>query len=173
MSVFITPRPRVAALKLGVRALARLSAGDDFSLTAREGIVVHAEGHGGGRLLDADGGKRPGVGRVGDGVADPRLDPGDGDDVAGRGLVDLLAREPIKGEELRDLGRREAALVIDARDGLALTERAALQATHGDPADVVVVRRRGHEQLRRRRWVDVGPRYPVDDRVEQRLERRA
>src|SRR5439155_27204934 len=77
------------------------------------------------------------------------------------------------GEELGDLRRREPAVVVDARDGLTLTERAALETTNGDAADVVVVRRRGHEELRRRRGVDVGTRYAVDDRVEHRLERRA
>src|SRR5205823_1056535 len=160
---------RDVALKLGVQALAKLSARDELSLTAREGTVVHAEGHAEGRLLDADRRKRPRVGRIGDGVADPRLDPGDGDDVAGRGLVDLLAREPIEGEELRDLCRREAALVIDARDGLAVAVRSTLQVTNSDAADLVVICCRGHEELRRRRGVDVGTRYAVDDRVEQRL----
>src|SRR5436190_7069018 len=107
---------RDIALELGVETLAKLAARDELSFAARERAVVDAERHAKGRLLDTDRWKWPRVGRVRDGVADPRLDARDGDDVPGGGFVDLLAREAVEGEELRDLGRREVPLVVDPRD---------------------------------------------------------
>ena len=63
--------------------------------------------------------------------------------------------------------------MVDARDGLSLVQRAALQPPHGDPSDVVVVCGGGHEELCRGRRIDVRSRDAIDDRVEQRLERGA
>src|SRR5205085_7774511 len=48
-----------------------------------------------------------------------------------------------------------------------------LETTDGDAPLVIVVRRRRHEQLRRAVRIDVRRRDLIDDRLEQRLERRA
>ena len=63
--------------------------------------------------------------------------------------------------------------MVDPRDRLARSERPALEPPHRDLPDVVVVGRRRHEQLRGGVARDIRRRYPLDDGVEERLERRA
>jgi hypothetical protein len=78
-----------------------LAAGQVLALAAGEGAVVDAEGHAHGRLFDQDGRQRPGIVRIGQGIADAHVgDAGHGDDGAGLdlGLGDAL--QVVEGEDL-------------------------------------------------------------------------
>src|SRR5205823_12891699 len=68
---------------------------------------------------------------------------------------------------------RQLSGMVDPRDRLPAPQRAALEAADGDAPDVVVVGGRGDEELRGCVRVDIGRWDPLEDRVEQRLERRS
>ena len=79
---------RHVALELAHQALADLAAGDELAFLAGERRGVHLEVHDQRRLVDGDRRQRIGVVDVADRVADVHvLDAGDGNDVAGDGLV--------------------------------------------------------------------------------------
>src|SRR5205085_9414429 len=118
--VAVRDAQRDVALELRVEALAKLAAGDELSFAPGEWAVVHAERHAKGGLLDADGRKGPWIGSVGDGVADPRFDAGDRDDVDRRSLVHLHAGKTVEAEELCDVRRIDVTVMVAARDSVAL-----------------------------------------------------
>ena len=93
--------------ELAVQAVLDLAGGDLGALGApghRRG--VDADGHGDGRVVHGDERQRARVLGVYEGLADGDvLDPGDGDDVAGMGLLGRLAVQTLGDEELGDAGR--------------------------------------------------------------------
>ena len=89
------------ALGLAEQPVADLARGDLLALAAGQRAVVDAEGHRQGRRIDRDGRQRRGQFRRADGVRDGGLgQAGDGDDVAGLGLLHRHAVQAAEGQQL-------------------------------------------------------------------------
>src|SRR3990172_5083885 len=94
---------RNVRLQLAMNAVEDLPAGHElaFPSAKRRGIGAHGDLER--RLLDLDGGERLWGVRIGNRIPDTRLlDPGEGNDIAGRGLLNLQPLEPTADIDLVD-----------------------------------------------------------------------
>ena len=108
--------PRTSLLEAGLD----LAAGDVLALAPGERRGVDAERHPQGRRVDVEPRQRPRVGRVGEGVADGHLgQPGDADDVARAGLLDVDAVDAVRGLEAGDrAAQRHGPAGLDRAGGV-------------------------------------------------------
>ena len=156
-------------LALLEQALLELAGAHDVALPAHERAGGRLEDDGQGGLLDLDGLHLDGVVDVGHHVADVCIvDAGEGDDVAGRGLVCLLAAQGLEGVELLDDGLVALlAVVLDDEHLVARGDLAAVEAAGADAAHVLAVvdgaDLHGHGAL----GVDVRGGDVLEDGVEQ------
>ena len=123
------------------------------------------------RLVDRDHRQRPRVVRIGERLADRHLgDAGDGDDLAGAGLLGLDAVERLGHVQLRHLRPLDRPVGAAPGDLLRAPDRPLLDAAEREPADV----RRGvevrDERLERMALLVGRRRDALDDQVEERLE---
>ncbi len=96
------------------------------------------------------------------------LDPGEGDDVAGRCLLDLDAVEPEEAENLHDPLLPCRALAVDHGDRHVAADGAARDPADADRADVARVVELRHLQLQGPLPVYLRRRAVTDDRLEER-----
>ncbi len=83
-----------------------------------------------------DRGQRPGIGRIGERLADGDLgDSCDRDDLAGTGFARLYTLESLSHEQLADPRRLDAAVVAAPRHRLAATDRALHHSAQREPAE--------------------------------------
>ena len=159
---------RDVAFELVDQALVDLAAGDIAPLAPGEGAVVDLEDHAHRRVLDLDRRQGPGVGRVGQRVADahPRH-ARDGDDRARLRLVNRLALEVAEDVDLTDGLRAGLAVGGDMDHRLAGAQHAAAQAPHGDLADIAAVFEGGDQQAGRGLGLYLRRRQVADDGVEE------
>ena len=95
---------RDVAEQLLLEPIAQVARRDVLPVAAGHRRRVDAEDHRHRRLVDGDRRNRHVVLGVGDRLADRDvLDAREADDVAGGGLIDLDALQPVEGEQLRDL----------------------------------------------------------------------
>src|SRR5690606_35107291 len=140
------------ALELALESLAQLAAGDELALAPCHRRGVDEELHRHRRLVDAEHRQGLQVLGIAQGRPDAELfDAVDGDDVAGRGLIDHGALESGEAQYLVDLAadRRNARLgriAIEDADHLAGAYPAAVDAADADLPHVAgIVERRNLE----------------------------
>ena len=115
------------------------SGGDLLAVAAGEGRGVDADGDRQAGLVDGDDGQRHGVLGVGQRLADGHLgEAGDGDDLAGRGLVDRDPLELLGDVELGHLDPLDGAVGPAPGHRLAPLDRAVVDPAHGQATDVGV-----------------------------------
>ena len=172
-----SPRPRTsnASLEFGRPDLDRdvaedllleagldLAAGDVLALAAGQRRGVDPERHPQRRRVDVEPRQRPRVGRIGQRVADRHLgQPGDADDVARAGLLDVDAVDAVRGLEAGhraaqgdrpaglDRARRVVGLLAHDDDPLAGPDGPVPDPPDGHPADVLVGGQVRDEELER------------------------
>ncbi len=155
-----------------VQPLAQLAGGDVLAVAAGKGRVVDREDHLQRGLVDGQARQRPRMVRVADRVADFHLlQADDRHDVAGRRLVDLQPPQVFKDVEGHDLGRRRLVVRLQQGDGLALPQRARLDAADGDAADVLGPVQRGDQHLQRRVRLDIRAGDFPQHQIQQRTHR--
>ena len=123
-----------------IKALAEVSAGDEFSFSADEGGIVDAEHHGQRGRLDLRCFQGQGIQRIADAVGDVYgFEADERDDVARLGFLDVLAAKAVEDLNLLDFAFDLCAIAAADRDLLAGFDLAVVDATDADAADVVVV----------------------------------
>ena len=150
------------------------------------GRGVDAEGHRQRRRVDVEARQRARVARLGDRVADRDLGQArHGDDLAGPGLGDVHALHAVRGLEARDRpGERDhppgldrargvVGLLADDGDPLAHPDGPVADPADRHPADVLVRRQVGDQELQRVSRLEDGRRRDLDEQVEERAEVRA
>ncbi len=160
---------RDVAEQLACQPVSQVPRCDELPLPARHRRRIDAKNHRHGRLVDGGGWNRDAVLGVGDGLADRDVrDPRQADDVAGGGVLDFDALEPVEGEELRDLRLLDAIVELEHRDGVAKLHRAVEDAPDGNASQVLARVEVGNEHLQRRLGVSTRRRHMVHDRLEER-----
>ena len=161
-------------LRLAHQALSDHAGLHLLAVAARERAVVDAEGHGDRGRVDRLGRQGHVDRRVADRVGHGRLrHAGEGDDVAGDGLVDRLLAEAAEGEDLRHAERLDPlSLAAERLDLIAGAQRAALDPPRQEPADERIGAERRGEHAER---LTGGGGLPGggdvrDDELEQRVE---
>ena len=142
---------------------------------------VDPERHAQRRRVDVEARQRARIGGIGERVADRHLgQAGDADDVAGAGLLDVDAVDAVRGLEAGhgagqghrparlDGARRVVGLLADDRDPLAGPDRPVPDPPDRHPADVLVGRQVGDQQLERMAGRVGHRRRDLDEQVEQR-----
>ncbi len=150
------------------------------------GEVLTAERHAQRRRVDVEARQRPRVGGIGQRVADRHLgQAGDADDVARAGLLDVDPVDAVRGLEAGhgagqrhrparfDGARRVVGLLADDRDPLAGPDRPVPDPPDRHPADVLVGRQVGDQQLERMVGRVGHRRRDLDEQVEERPQVRA
>ena len=157
--------------QLGLEPVLDQAGGELGALAAGERRRVDADRHGERRLVDGDDGQRSRVVGVGEGLADRDLvDAGDGDEIAGAGLVDGHAGELLGEEQLGDLHALDRPVGAAPRGLLALAHGAFHDAAQCEAADVLVGVEVGHPGLQRRALGVGGRRDGGQHHVAQRGE---
>ena len=162
---------RDVAHQLALEPVLHHARGEPGARLARERRGVDPDRHAEGRLVDRDQRKRPRVLGVGDRLADRDLrDAGDGDDLAGAGLVGRHAREPLVHVQLGEPDVLDRAVAPDPRHLLALADRSVVHAAEREPADVRVGVEVRDARLKRVRLVVGRRRDALHEQVEQRAQ---
>ncbi|MPM56064.1 hypothetical protein SDC9_102863 [bioreactor metagenome] len=132
---------------------------------------VDADRHRDRRLVDGDQRQRPGILRVGQGLADGDLgDARDGDDVAGAGGLGRDPLERLGHQQLGELDVLDGAVAPAPGHRLALAQLALLDPAQRQPAEVGRRVEVGDVRLQQATLLVRGGRDGVEDRLEQRLQ---
>ena len=130
--------------QLPLQAFLELAGGQVFAAAPGEGGAVDLEGHAHRGLVHRQWRQGLRVVRVAEGIGDVgRLDPRDGDDVAGAGLLHLHTVQSHVTEDLTDLAAVDVPVAGDLHHRLIAPHGTAGDAPHGDGPDVArIVQRR-------------------------------
>jgi hypothetical protein len=163
---------RHVADELGLEPVEHLARGELVAVLAGERRGVDADRDAERRLVDGDHRQRPRVVQVGERLADRHLgDAGDGDDLAGTGLVGLDALQCLGHVQLADLRLLDRPVGAAPGDVLAAADGAVPNAAECETPDVgrrIEVR---DERLQRMARVVLGRRDRLDEQVHERRER--
>ena len=155
-------------------SLVPAAAPDDGRAGERRG--VHPQGHADARIVDGDHRQRPGIVRVGQGVADHDLrDAGHGDDVA-RARPLRRGVDPVQGlgdVDLRQPDPLDAAVVTAPGHRVALLDPAVADPAQRQPADVGRGVQVGDQRLEGMPLLVGRRRDALGQQVEEHLEIRA
>ena len=147
-----------------------MARGDELAFLARKGGIVDDEGHLQGGFIHLDQGQGLGVVRAGDRFTDIHLIKARyGHQIAGPGLVDFDAREPLEAEQLADAAPFDTAVIPNQGDGLAVADRAVVDLADHDPAQEIGIIEGGHLHLQGLLRIADGGRHMAQDRVKERL----
>ncbi len=160
---------RDVALGLLHQAGADDAGGDLVALGAGERGIVDEERHRQRRRVDRLRLQRLAHGRLAQRVGDVEfLEPGDGDDVAGLGLLDRRALDAAEGEDLRHAALLDdLARAVEHLNGLVGLHRAGEDAA-GDDAPEIGVGLEQRPQHAEAAFLDGRRGHVLDDEVEQR-----
>ncbi len=157
--------------KLLFQPLAKVPGGDELALLAREGGIVHGEGHFDGGVGNFHEGQRLHAFRGAQGAADGDVrHTGQRHDLTGVGFGNGVLAQAVELVQRHDLALGLHAGVMEVADGDLLIDLdgAPLHTADGDTAHVVVIVDGGNQQLKRRGVVAVRGGNVVDDGLEQR-----
>ncbi len=134
---------------------------------------VDPDGHRQAGLVDADDGQRPGVDRVGQGLADGDVgEPGHGDDLSRPGRLGGDAMESLGDEQLGDLHPLDLPVGPAPGHHLAAGDGPLADPAHGQAAEIGGAVEVGHQGLE---WVPVlvgGGGDALHQQLEEGLQRR-
>ena len=149
-----------------------MAAGDILAFLAEEGRVVDGEEHRHGGLVDLDGGQSLGVVDIADGVANLEGDilvevHEHGANLTGlhRSLYSLFSKT-LKDIEFLNLSLHHSTVAFGEGDVLTRLQGAAMEASHGDTAEVGTVVEGGNHHLGGT-LVGLGRGYMLDDEVHE------
>ncbi len=159
--------------KLAVQTVLDHAGGELVALAFGSGQrgIVNAEGHGDGRIVDVDERQRLRVVRIDDGLTDHDVvHTGDGDDVAGARGFDRGAVQTLRAQQFGDAEVLQGSVHAGQAVGLALLQRAVVDADQTESAEEVGGVDVGDVGLQRRALFVFRSRDVLDDGFEQRFE---